>query len=74
MRLTIEPTAQCMRIDGVPYREWNGEDERGVPVKVWVGVVQPQTHDPALLEAFERELMALPELEPTAIDFRFLAD
>lgn len=74
MKLTIESTGDSLMIDGAPHRLWQGQDERGTPVHVYVRAVSPQTHDPARLEAFDRELKALPPLRPVAVDHRFLAD
>jgi hypothetical protein len=61
MKLTIEPTGTIEKIDGVPCRLWEGVTDQGVPVKAWVRTVQPQTHDPEALAAFESEL------EPTRV-------
>lgn len=74
MKLSIEPTAECTSIEGQPCRVWTGVDENGTEVKVWVRTVQPQTHDPVRLEAFDRELQELPPLRAGAIDYRFIAD
>ena len=74
MKLTIEPTAQITSIERAPCRLWEGHDEYGTPVKVWVRTLQPQTHDEARLDAFNRELDALPALGPGAIDYRFIID
>lgn len=74
MKLTIEPTKQLTKIEGAPCRIWEGVDENGTPVKVWVRTLSPQTHDEDRLRAFEAELKALPSLGPGAIDYRFLAD
>lgn len=56
MKLTIEPTNIVNKIDGVECRRWVGKTEGGITVHLWVRMVQPQTHDPAALEVFEREL------------------
>lgn len=74
MKLTIEPTAEMMRIEGAPCRIWTGTDENGTEVKVWVRTLSPQTHDEARLAAFEKELKSLPQLGLGAIDYRFIAD
>lgn len=74
MKLTIEPTRECTSIEGIPCRIWEGTDENGTEVKVWVRTLQPQTHDTERLAAFEQELQALPPLRPGAVDYRFIAD
>ncbi|MFT4012321.1 MAG: hypothetical protein QM682_02750 [Paracoccus sp. (in: a-proteobacteria)] len=74
MKLTIEPTPEIITVDGCPVRIWIGTDENGTQVRVFVRAVSPQTHDQALLEAFEQELRALPMLKPAVIDYRFFAD
>ena len=74
MKLTIEPTSECTSIEGIPYRIWEGTDENGTAVKVWVRTIQPQTHDTERLAAFEKELEGLPPLRPSAIDHRFIED
>ena len=74
MKLTIEPTARMLSIEGHPVRVWSGTDENGTPVEVFVRAVQPQTHDVERLAAFERELKELPPLRASAVDFRFIAD
>lgn len=57
MQITLEPTSTVDTIDGrVKARIWEGETESGVPVKVWVAMISPQTHDAALLGEFETEL------------------
>lgn len=74
MKLTLEPTALIQSVDGVPHRVWKGATDTGTPVEAWVRCVQPQTHDPHQLAAFDRELKALPEPRRTAIvtDLRFI--
>lgn len=76
MKLTIEPTAEPMVIDGVPCRLWTGADENGTPVHVYVRAVSPHTHDPERLRAFDETLKALPPLRQAGItiDHRFVAD
>jgi hypothetical protein len=77
MKLTLEPTATIQNVDGVPCRIWEGVSDAGnraVPVKAWVRMVQPQTHDEAALAAFGAELQALPEPSKTLVvtDLRFI--
>jgi hypothetical protein len=76
MKLTIEPTAEPMQIDGVPCRLWTGTDENGTPVDVYVRAVSPQTHDPERLKQFEERLKELPPLRQAGmtIDYRFIVD
>lgn len=57
MKLTIEATDTIDTVDGkVRARIWRGQTESGVPVKAWICVVQPQTHDAEALAQFKREL------------------
>jgi len=74
MKLTIEPTDEFVKIEGASCRIWTGEDEAGTPVHVYVRTVSPQTHDKDRLEAFDAALKALPQMEPGAIDYRFVVD
>jgi hypothetical protein len=76
MKLTIEPTAELMQIDGVPCRRWEGTDEAGTPVHVFVRTLSPQTHDEDRLREFDEQLKALPPLRVAGmtIDYRFIAD
>lgn len=73
MKLTIEPTAEMIRVNGTATRIWKGTDEHGVEVKVWVRAIEPQTHDEAQLEQFESELERLPPLQVSGVDYRFIA-
>ncbi len=62
LKLTIEPTADFDSVGDVIVRIWTGHDESGTEVKLWIAMVQPQTHDPERLAAFEaalHELVAL---------------
>jgi hypothetical protein len=74
MKLTLEPTANIQNVDGVPCRIWEGVTDAGTPVKAWVRMVQPQTHDEAALAVFDAELQALPQPQKTVIvtDLRFV--
>ena len=74
MRLTLEPTAVREMFDGTMCRVWKGETEAGTPVVVHIASVSPQTHDPAALAAFDRELSALPKTDKQAVvfDHRFV--
>ena len=74
MKLTLTPSEEHMSINGTECRIWTGHDEYGTEVKAWIATVSPQTHDPARLETFDRELKALPPLRPTGIDYRFFVD
>jgi hypothetical protein len=58
MKITIETTDVIDTAQGGPVRAriWKGETDSGVPVKAWVCIVQPQTHDAEALAQFEREL------------------
>ena len=74
MKLILSPTATIQSVDGVPHRIWEGTTDKGVPVKAWVRMVQPQTHDEAALADFDRQLKALPEPQKTVVitDLRFV--
>lgn len=75
MWLTIEPTAEIVRVNGTACRIWTGRDQNGTEVRVWAAVVQPQTHDELRLAAFERELQELPAPSmAVAVDMRFIVD
>lgn len=74
MKLTISPTIEVVTIENRPARVWVGTDENGTEVKLWVRAVQPQTDDGDLLAAFEAELQALPQLQVSVFDHRFVAD
>lgn len=75
MKLTIEPTAEIMQIEGQRLRRWEGLDEAGTPVHVYVRYVEARTHDPARLQAFDAQLKELPPLRAAGmvIDYRFIA-
>lgn len=60
MKLALEPTDRIENVRGTPCRVWQGATEDGTPVLAYVAVVQPQTHDPDRLAAFERELREMP--------------
>jgi hypothetical protein len=74
MKLTLEPTATIDTVGGkISARIWKGHTDAGVPVMVWVNVIQPQTADPALLAAFDRELKEVPaRRELVSFDVRML--
>ena len=56
MTLNLSPTGAIERVQGAPCRVWIGASDEGVPVKVWIAIVQPQTDDPAKLATFEAAL------------------
>ncbi len=60
MRLTIEPTKNFEKVNGNICRIWRGVTDLGVEALVYVATVQPQTHDPELLAAFDAELNYVP--------------
>lgn len=76
MKLTIEPTDRFESVNGQPHRIWKGTNEAGTPVHVYVRTIQPQTHDAAALEVFDRELKALPppRRELVSFDLRMAVD
>ncbi|CAN1721959.1 conserved protein of unknown function [Hyphomicrobium sp. 1Nfss2.1] len=76
MELSIKPTANIETIEGVPCRRWEGTDEHGTWVHVWVRMVSPQSLDEQRVADFERELQALPRMQRQLVsfDFRMAAD
>lgn len=74
MKITLEPTATVDTIDGkVQARIWEGTTETGIPVKAWVAVIQPQTHDEAALAEFRRLMKEVPaKRELTSFDIRLV--
>lgn len=74
MKITLEPTATIDTVAGkIPARIWEGTTDAGVPVKAWVAVIQPQTHDPDVLAEFERWLKEVPaKRELTSFDIRLV--
>lgn len=74
MKLTLTPTATIDTVGGtIPARIWEGTTDTGVPVKVWVAVLQPQTTDIKLLAEFDRALKAIPaKRELTSFDIRLV--
>ena len=74
MKITLEPTATIDTIDGkIPARIWEGQTDTGIPVKVWVPTIQPQTHDPKLLAEFDAALKAMPwKRELSTFDLRLV--
>jgi hypothetical protein len=74
MKLTLTPTATIDTVGGtIPARIWEGTTDAGVPVKAWIAVLQPQTHNEALLAEFNRELKEVPaKRELTSFDIRLV--
>jgi hypothetical protein len=74
MKITLEPTATIDTIEGkIPARIWIGHTESGIPVKVWIAVIQPQTHDEAQLAEFGRLLKEVPaKRELSTFDIRLV--
>lgn len=56
MKVTLEPTGQIGIVNGTHARLWVGEDDAGVPVKAWIAMISPQTHDPAAHKRFATAL------------------
>jgi hypothetical protein len=48
---------------------WTGETETGTPVRAWVRMVSPQTHDAEANEQFARELKELPKFRKELVSF-----
>ena len=74
MRITLEATATVDTVQGkVPARIWVGQTESGVPVKAWIAVIQPQTHDETALAEFAREMKEVPaKRELSTFDIRLV--
>lgn len=60
MKIKLEATGTIEMISGVRARLWTGFSESGVPIKAWINLLEPQTHDPAMLADFEQELKFIP--------------
>lgn len=60
MKLTLEPTDRIEAVQGTRCRVWSGTTDAGTPVLAWIPTVQPQTHDPDELAAFEKALREMP--------------
>ncbi|MCJ2069624.1 hypothetical protein MKK75_12630 [Methylobacterium sp. J-030] len=73
MKLTLEPTDRIEDVRGTPCRVWSGTTDAGTPVLAWIPAVQPQTHDPDELAAFEAELRKMPyRRELVSFDLRMV--
>ena len=74
MKVTLTPTATIDKLEGrISARIWEGETESGIPVKVWISSIQPQTHDARKLAEFDRELKELPRnRELVSFDLRMV--
>lgn len=68
MKLTITPTDEADRSKLGHGRIWEGKTGSGVPVRVLVAGLMPDTADARLRRMFEREYDALRELEITVED------
>lgn len=60
MKIKLETTGTIEMISGVRARLWVGFTEGGIPIKAYINLLEPQTHDPAMLEDFEKELKFIP--------------
>lgn len=56
MKVKLQATGTIEPINGIPARVWTGHTESGVPIKAWISMIEPQTHDEAMLEDFNAEL------------------
>jgi hypothetical protein len=74
MKITLEATATVDTIGGkIQARIWTGTTESGIPVKAWVALIQPQTHDEAVAAEFASELREVPaSLELVSFDIRLV--
>ena len=79
MKITLTPTAMIERVQGVSCRVWTGTSESieagAAPIKAWIPVIQPQTHDEAILAGFEKALKEMPyQRELVSFDLRMAVD
>lgn len=56
MKIELAPTNEFQHVNGTRCRIWEGESDKGVPVRAWVATVSPQTVDEAAQADFQREL------------------
>lgn len=74
MKLALEPTDRIERVEGTPCRVWTGTTEAGTPVLAWIAILQPQTHDPDQLAAFDAALRDMPyRRELVSFDYRMVS-
>lgn len=74
MKITVEPTGQIDVVNGGQARLWTGADDNGTPVKAWIVVVSPQTHDEAANKRFAEALIEVrPSMRAEVFDVRLLA-
>jgi hypothetical protein len=66
VKLTLEPTDKIQLVNGLVCRRWEGTTADGVPVHAYVLAVSPQTHDVAVNEQFQRELLEIPSRDRPA--------
>ena len=60
MKIHIESTDLITTLAGVQCRVWQGITEQGVPCKVFVHRVRPDTTEPMALSQFDAELQEMP--------------
>ena len=74
MKITVEATSTIDTIDGkIQARIWSGTTESGVPVKVWIAAIQPQTDDETALAQFGQDLREVPgNRQLTSFDIRMV--
>ncbi len=72
MKVVLEATATVDTVGGkISARIWEGTTDAGIPVKAWIAVIQPQTHDEAALTEFAKALKEVPaKRELTSFDIR----
>lgn len=70
MELKIKPTEIIEMIEGQECRRWEGVTDQGTPVRAWIKMVQPQTHDKRALEVFDADLKELPVCRVMSYDYR----
>lgn len=76
MKITIQPTAQIVTVNGHQARVWSGVTETGIPCDLLVArVAVAETAGPEAHAAFARELLEKPAPRvSTAFDPRFFID
>lgn len=62
LTLTLSPTDEFNLLGLVPTRIWAGVDDQGVPVRVAVSWIFPQTDDRGVAERYEQLLRSYDDL------------
>lgn len=70
MRITMEPTAEILKLNGRDARRWRGTTDTGIQVDVYVPLIRVLASEDQ--ETFERELKKLPAPSGRGVDMRLL--